>query len=62
MKKLLMVSCVSALLAATQTVQAASVTLFSDNFNAAGTTNTFNINYNLAGREGGTLGTGGLIS
>ena len=41
---------------------AQATVLFTDNFNAAGNPNTNNLNYNLVGREGGTLGTGGLIN
>lgn len=36
--------------------------LFTDNFNDAGASAATDLNYNLAGREGGTLGTGGAVS
>ncbi len=54
---------VAAMAAAGLGASAANATvLFTDNFNATGTTNTNNLNFNLSGREGGTLGTGGNVT
>lgn len=60
MKSFKIAFCLTAILAGASGVHASTV-LFTDSFFAPNNPNTFDLNYNLAAREGGTLGTGGLI-